>query len=251
MQLAITTFNIACLPKVFSKLDKSPKQRRYDIVSYLINNQSDIYCIQEDFHSSTRKYIKKQMEQYGYFSVFSRGRWGFLPLNGGISIYSKYPIKKYKWIIFKDSMGEDTFGNKGVLYAQISINNKLIDVFGTHLQSEAKWNICKSKVEIQKKQLAQIKECVQNNRSIDSIGNIVMGDFNISSKSEMKNNLFDMFYSNTTLDQNIEEPTVKSGRKLDYIFITPMNLNSSKIYESVYEVTFSDHYPLTIIAEIK
>lgn len=266
--ITVTTFNTACMWKIFSKLEKSPRERQKAIADYLIEKNHDIYCLQEDFTRSVRKYIKRRMSKYGYKCVHSKGRYGFLPLNGGITILSKHEIIESKWKIFNSLIGEDWFGNKGILYCRILYTTKedikILDVFGTHFQATPKLNIFKrSKIETQKKELEDMAKFINSCRKVGTYAYITMGDFNISSKSGMINDLIDTLCTSGTLrsdrtneicsrtiEQDLKVSSTIWGRKLDYIFCTCTSLKQmylTKVKEFTdNSIDFSDHYPVSI-----
>ena len=255
MIVKVTTFNIACMLSIFSKL-RPPKERQEEIANYLIDKHHDIYCLQEDFDNRTRRYIQQKMESFGYNCAHSKGRWGFLLLNGGTTIFSKHPILEINWKTFKNLMGEDWFGNKGILHTKISIEGKIVDVFGTHFQATPKYNCCnQSKVLIQQKELYDMKEFMQKHRSVGTVAIMALGDFNIRGDSEMKTKLFEVLHSQDTFEQDLNTPSAIWKHKIDYVFITPVFDSSTSIKKedefTDSSITFSDHYPVTLSIDIE
>ncbi|GJJ78900.1 hypothetical protein EMPS_11259 [Entomortierella parvispora] len=58
------------------------------------------------------------------------------PVNGGVVIMSKWPIKEKHQFIYKTGCGSDWFSNKGFIYVVLDYNGANLHVFGTHMQSD-------------------------------------------------------------------------------------------------------------------
>ncbi|WP_103866345.1 sphingomyelin phosphodiesterase [Aquimarina sp. I32.4] len=61
-----------------------------------------------------------------------------LVVNGGVRVFSKYPIlNKHQYIFNASGYGTpDYYSNKGAVYVEIEKNNKRYHIVGTHLQAD-------------------------------------------------------------------------------------------------------------------
>jgi endonuclease/exonuclease/phosphatase family metal-dependent hydrolase len=120
--------------RMFNLYEEKKKFRSNEIISWVVENDADIKCIQEFYNkdnSKTFNTISKLSGKSDYryymtplFEGLSNKR-GFL----GVAIFSKHPIVGY---------GDIDFGrrnlNKGV-YADIKINKDTVRIFNVHLHS--------------------------------------------------------------------------------------------------------------------
>ncbi|CAA0141723.1 sphingomyelin phosphodiesterase [Tenacibaculum maritimum] len=102
--------------------------------------------------------------------------------NGGVKIYSKWPIEYDEQLIFKNSLRgtADYLSNKGASYVRINKNGKKFHIIGTHLQAdEAK----KDGSGIRKLQLDELQYWIAQKIKSGKIPSnepiIFAGDFNI------------------------------------------------------------------------
>jgi sphingomyelin phosphodiesterase len=56
--------------------------------------------------------------------------------DGGVAIYSRWPIERKVQYIYADGCGYDWYANKGFAYVRINVNGKRYHVVGTHTQSD-------------------------------------------------------------------------------------------------------------------
>ncbi|EKX74378.1 sphingomyelin/lysocholinephospholipid-phospholipase C, putative [Theileria equi strain WA] len=193
----------------------------------------------------------------------------FHVMNGGICIFSKFPIEEKHAMIFKDSAGTCSFVGKGAILAVINKNGKLISVVGTHFQADV---MC-SRTGIRHKQFLQILQWLNDLFNGKIAGNktyavsrdlpiIMGGDFNSCSVNDaehynkMLNQCKDhnIEFKTTFLD-NKPDPTydtlndfcrlqVNSDYKhiFDYIFVTP----NVKVMEAQKSIRDKLNTPLTL-----
>lgn len=132
----IISWNIACLPRfvvAFSNSNLTSEIYRIDKIKiYLKKICPDIISLQEVFTEYSRNTLTEFLEDNNYNVLLSPKH--NLP-NGGLLIASKYKIITSEYYIYKNSIGEDWFSYKGILYFQIVINDKLINIFNTHNNS--------------------------------------------------------------------------------------------------------------------
>jgi endonuclease/exonuclease/phosphatase family metal-dependent hydrolase len=115
----------------------------------------------------------------GYFPDYHicRGALkGINIMNSGLVILSKFPIIDVQFYLYKQSnpLTFDIFSEKGILSAQIEINNRKIYVMNTHLQSCDFYRYDRYAI----LQLEELKQYITHLRLRDE-KYIVGGDFNI------------------------------------------------------------------------
>lgn len=134
LNLNIFTLNCWGIPIV----SKNRKERIEAIAKYLLNASHNIVCLQEIWSEKDYLYLKKQLQNYLPFShYFYSG-----VLGSGLCVFSKWIIQDvffHQWplngYIHKIHHG-DWFGGKGVGLCRIKCNNRLINVYCTHLHAE-------------------------------------------------------------------------------------------------------------------
>ena len=110
-----------------------PAKRR-DVLDYLRNQNYSIICLQEVFDESSWEILNDTLRPlypyilYDPFKMFLR--WNhFCVINSGLYIASKYPIIRSEFFTFSDAYFEDAACSRGLLIAEIDIqNNKSIIV---------------------------------------------------------------------------------------------------------------------------
>lgn len=111
--LKVATYNVAMFGRETSGF------RALDILAEIRRQKVDILCMQEynDFSGD-----KKNSESYKeYFPYMQKGR-------DDMVIFSRYPIKGHKTILFDDT-------NNSAMWADIEVNGQEIRVFNVHLQT--------------------------------------------------------------------------------------------------------------------
>jgi exonuclease III len=120
-----------------------PKAARVTkITDWFANRDEDVVIFQEVF--SFDQEIKRGMAAAGFchYVTTSKGQTG-----SGLAIYSKFPIDYIDFVDWFDvfGVGESTYAtnaeayaDKGVLYARILKQDRLIHVFDTHTQSNSR-----------------------------------------------------------------------------------------------------------------
>ncbi|XP_046978892.1 putative neutral sphingomyelinase [Vanessa cardui] len=134
LNLKIFTLNCWGIPIV----SKDRKRRIEAIAEYLLNSPHNIVCLQEIWSEKDYLYLKDRLQSYlPYSYYFYSGVVG-----SGLCVFSKWIIQDvffHQWplngYIHKIHHG-DWFGGKGVGLCRIQCNNRLINVYCTHLHAE-------------------------------------------------------------------------------------------------------------------
>ena len=224
--MIVSSFNIQNNIRVY---DKNKSQ---DIYNYLKNNKIDILSLQEVFNKCNKDLISLLNNNYSFVGKF-RYLFNFIfyKKNEKNPIISKYKIlsnKTYHLPSYKSKY------KRILTHALISLDDKLISIYNTHLET--------SDEIIQKKQLDKIYEIISKDNNIK----ILMGDFNLKNNSDLFNE-FTKLLSNLNMNLIIfNEDTFKNNNigEIDHIFIdNKFKLNKKKIIK---DLEISDHYPIMI-----
>lgn len=250
--LTVLSYNIFHLPgiariKQYKEKERSTKQLHVvtEMASVL-----DVIVFQEGFNEQVETHLFNKLENiYPYSTVLvgqycsTGSNWNSISgdcsnsifvVNGGVRIFSKYPINNKKQHVFTHSgFGTaDYYSNKGAAYVEVTKNGKKYHIVGTHLQAD-QGSYNGSSVRL--KQLKEIKNWVDGMHIPVSEPLIYAGDMNVqytdtSSYSSMQSILnSEIVYSfNATTDIGTYSNTNTLVRKeypdyndtLDYILIS-------------------------------
>ena len=102
----------------------------------------DIICLQEVFHNwflDARKNLFEDISKRNGFSYSARSPApkyykGHLT-DAGLLIISRFPILQSEFLPFSDGIMSDQIADKGILYTQIQIKDKILHLFNTHTQA--------------------------------------------------------------------------------------------------------------------
>ena len=175
--LKVLSWNIYMLPRKAVRTGQS--ERAEVIARQLKDTDYDVIVFQEAFDKTARNLLWERLQAtFPYQEGPVNLKGSPFRTNGGVWIISKYPMNKLGEIKYHVSSGSDMFARKGAMIVQLTKNGKTYQVVGTHLQSDDS----ERKSQIRSIQYNQmIAELMQPNR-IDSIPQILCGDFNISKK---------------------------------------------------------------------
>ena len=96
-------------------------------------------------------------------------------MNGGIVVFSKYPIIEQKCLPFDACAGSDCLISKGVVFARIRKDADVISVFGTHLQA---WTTPEG-ARIRERQVIIIREFMNGLSLPEDELTVLAGDLNV------------------------------------------------------------------------
>ena len=154
VEIRVLSLNIACLPTPLGQINKHtlrPNRTRAheiadDIVqwnkSYLAGESKDdeipplVICFQESFDQKAIAILRAHLTLYYPHQLINPGA-GNINVGSGLAIFSTFPIIDSGFVPFKNNMiGEETLANKGVLWAELNINDKqFVTVYNTHLHA--------------------------------------------------------------------------------------------------------------------
>ncbi len=167
--LSLLSWNIQMLPIIKSN-HKAIRARA--IVNQLNQRGYDVVVFQELFQKRSRRIITKGLTQkYPYHTRVLNKKTIAFKTNGGVMLFSKYPIKQVYQIRFKYRSGIDKMSRKGALMAELDVNGKIIQVAGTHLQAFGAQEIMYS-------QYAQLASDLLERHAKQNVPQLICGDFN-------------------------------------------------------------------------
>jgi endonuclease/exonuclease/phosphatase family metal-dependent hydrolase len=168
-EIKIMAWNIFMVPPVVFKSCQS--ERAFLIADYIKNINPDIIVLEETFMKDTRAIIYDKLKQLFPFQSAVTKK-GFLKANSGIWIFSKYPLEKQDFITYKKKKGSDIFARKGATFIELKVNNKKIQIVGTHTQSLPEYK------QTRMVQFQQLKTEMLEKYLTDSVPQFIIGDLN-------------------------------------------------------------------------
>jgi endonuclease/exonuclease/phosphatase family metal-dependent hydrolase len=168
----------------------------------------DVLIINEAFHNSARNTLTGYLNmEYPYYTdvVDESGSTE----DGGVIIYSRWPIEYSEDIVYSNCDAEDCFAAKGAMYVRIDKLGNKYHVFGTHTQAWADAD----NVATRQAQMTQLKNFVDAKNIPTTEAVILGGDFNVEKTANYLNEYGQMF---TIL--NTEEP-IYQGHPFTYDYL--------------------------------
>lgn len=248
--IKISTYNVAAFGRETSSF------KSLDILYEMKTQGVDILCMQEYSDDSGDK---KNSDSYKeYFPYFTRGQQDMI-------IYSRYPIKSHKTIVFEAS-------NNSGMWADIEINGSIIRVFNVHLETTGFNRVLR-----QAEKIRNNGQNIESNRLLASIYNnytlgmiiragqaniianekansehpvIICGDFNDVPYSYVYNTILGNLTDGFTECGSGWMYTYRGNKKarIDYIF-HDKNLRGINYYKK--DISYSDHLPVFMQLELK
>ena len=159
--IKILSYNINYFPWTYKNLDELEK----------IINKYDIICFQElytNLAQNNKLWLEHLSRKYKYNVIYNPKVSFPKVMSSDLAILTKYKINKHEFYLYKNSKSVDKFSNKGILSANIQINDKTLNIYNTHMQA-----YYDKKDYILYPQIKELKAQVKNNF-------ILTGDFNVN-----------------------------------------------------------------------
>lgn len=202
--LNVLSYNIFMLTPPISLSDQGTR------AEYIHQHVSgyDVIIINEAFDNAARATLTTNLSaEYPYYTAVVDEALSFE--DGGVLIYSRWPIELSNHIVYDDCDGDDCLAAKGAMYARINKLGKKYHVFGTHTQA---WPDA-ANVATRQAQMTQMKNFADSYAIPSNEAVIYGGDFNVEKIANYLNEYDDMF---TIL--NTEEPNyLGHGFTYDYL----------------------------------
>lgn len=166
--LSLLSWNIQMLPIIKSN---SKPVRAKAIINQLNLRDYDVIVFQELFQKRSRRIIRNGLvKKYPYHTPVLNKKSIAFKTNGGVMLFSKYPIKNIYEVRYSSRSGIDKMSRKGALMAELEVNGRIIQVAGTHLQAFGAQEIMYD----QYRQLASFLDKYKK----ENTPQIICGDFN-------------------------------------------------------------------------
>lgn len=276
-EIKIINWNVYLLPKIAK--NTAQDERVQLIADYLLNSSEDfdIITLQEVFTKNGYKTLVETLkDKYPYHTGSPIRKW-FKPVNSGLLILSKYPIKETSFYMYSGMAHADRFSSKGVLATTIEIQEGYYaQVATTHLQAQsgAKYE------RIRETEYKYIKKEVIEGFKVSSMPMILTGDFNIDKHYPSEYEKFINFMgletpsfssdeqftvnskTNTLVEPSKDRPLIQEV--LDYTFLLEGEYNEQildsyilrpkgdYIYQdqTITAGSLSDHFPVITIIKL-
>ncbi|KAG0345603.1 hypothetical protein BG004_003484 [Podila humilis] len=289
VELSVMTFNIYFLPELF--FPWAQRTRADMIAASEFIKGHDTLVIEECFDNTACDKLKSNLKkvEYPYFTptVGTRGRgsmsWTSTSgsihglANGGVVIFSKWPIKEAHQCIYKHYCGSDGASDKGFAQVIIDYKGTNLHVYGTHMQSDDRLCFQGMAAKARKQNLDYWYSWMRGSRVPADELIILAGDFNIERRSAESNRL-------VSSDLGLLEPSLYLGHPytldfkdnsiarynggpseyLDYVFVEKnhsacvknITQNVLRIKSPAFSLMtgsfndYSDHFPVHVIIEV-
>ena len=166
----ILSWNIQMLPAIVNNNGKA--KRAKVIVEQLKTHHYDVVVFQELFKKRSRRIITKGLAmEFPYHTQVLNKKSIALKTNGGVMLFSRYPINEVHEIRYTNRTGFDRLSRKGALLAEMNVHGKTIQVVGTHLQAFGS-------TEIMYSQYNQLHNELLKPHTKPDVPQFICGDFN-------------------------------------------------------------------------
>lgn len=249
----IVSYNVKMLPKVCNALSEknqiSQQNRLNYLIEFLKKESFDVVNLQEVFDPKAVTQIKEAlMDHYPYCIKPSKKGIGF---SNGLMVLSKFPIKNTKTIFFQKLKFFDFFASKGAISYHVQIEDQMIGIINTHLQSDY------NPLTASNTRIHQLKDIHQLMLLDVSTSYILAGDFNFQKQSKEYQFMSQLSFFDPIPSKifktfcGMKEDNDLNGIQLDYFFTNQTfiaNYNTwIKIIEGKKnEMPISDHRPLVL-----
>ena len=200
-KIKFLSLNLFLRPPPICSNESDYKDARTRYFSSICMCRYDIICLQEVFSALSnrrKKIIESALEQKFRYIAESPDPPLFSGciLDCGLLILSKHPILETEFFPYSESIHPDRASYKGLLYAKIQIQNTIINVFTTHLQSKHPTTSSKKYLDyrlVRRSQISEISNILsQKVRENESF--VLCGDLNVDGREELKPSPFPVAY---------------------------------------------------------
>lgn len=240
-ELKVLSWNTFLMPSLLKK--SFHDERLPHIKDVLKKSDYDIIMLQEVFTNKSYKLLNKELSRLGYHSTGKPFRSVYKPVNSGLVIFSKFPMKDVEIMLFDELAAEDKFSSKGVLFAKIKLpTGEIVQLATTHFQAKRDEKYQK----IRSTHITQIENAFKT--KIPSKMKVIFGgDFNITENQKEEYDNFKsnfsslglnskrpsgrLLYTSDCIDNSLKKylrPDCDSRKQVDYIFVRNINDGTKK-----------------------
>ena len=173
--LNVMAYNIQMLPFGISGMGQA--NDRADHFPAWLSLWQDVVIFAEAFDGTARSsHLEPAMAAAG-FPYKTDVLNDYFPFNGGIIIFSRWPIETTDMYDFElcGPNSADCFANKGILYARVNKLGKKYHVFGTHMDAGS----APADLEAKNLQMAEMRDFIAAQNIPDNEAVVYGGDFNV------------------------------------------------------------------------
>ena len=185
----VVNYNVQFLPLSFGGTNNG---LRAPLIPPRLDANLDVVVIEEAFDPFVRDQdFVPAMQAQGF--IHDSGILNdYFPWNGGVMIFSRWPIEATDEYDFQlcGPNSADCFANKGIMYAKVNKMGKRYHIFGTHMDAGS----APADIEAKELQYAEMRDFIaaQNIPSYESI--IYCGDFNTRPGTSLYDNMLDSLH---------------------------------------------------------
>lgn len=172
-------YNIQMLP--FGVVGMAQANDRGNLFPAQISPYQDVVMFAEAFDTSPREdHLDPAMESAGFpYKTSILNDPGLIPFpwNGGVIIYSRWPIEAEDEIDFSEcgQASQDCLANKGIKYAKVNKLGKRYHIFGTHMDAGGN----EDDIFARRTSMAEMRDFIADLNIPDGEPVILGGDFNL------------------------------------------------------------------------
>lgn len=161
------------LPKIAVQKNHQSTRTRL-IAQYLKETDYDFIFLQEAFTKYSYRHLVQEISEVYPFNTGSPFRRPLLPVNSGLVIFSKYPLKDTVIYPYYGMREADRFSSKGALVSIATLEDGTeVQLCNTHLQAQKHRGLIRAR-QLRKIQSMVLEQFKQKDKPL-----ILAGDFNI------------------------------------------------------------------------
>lgn len=171
----VLAYNMQMLPFGISGMGQANDRARY--FPQWLSPWQDVVIFEEAFDDNARENRLEPAMATAGFPYKTDILNDYLPFNGGVIIFSRWPIETTDMYDFAlcGPNSADCFANKGILYARINKLGKKYHVLGTHMDAGS----APADLEAKNLQMAEMREMIADQEIPEWEAVVYGGDFNV------------------------------------------------------------------------
>src|ERR1043165_1044424 len=233
--LRILSYNVKMLPAIIvTREHHAPFKRARMIPAHLLEENADVMVLQEAFSPRANRIMRRAMKKVYPYVVGPVNRKAGFKINGGVVVYSKYPMKKLGEVQYSQCEDFDCLARKGALLVEITDSNHVYQIAGTHLNGGGS-------LELKTSQYNEMGALMKQ-YSRPGVPQFAVGDYNTSNfdtayyqsmvkclDAEDGPVTGELFCTNDHLNNDMERYDPKEQNIIDYILYRPNGIKPQQI----------------------
>lgn len=182
-EIRILDWNIRMLPRLVFRERIGTMKRARRIPEEITKDSPDIIVFEEGFDVRARRILKRRLhEEYPYKIGPLNNKFFRLKTNGGVLMYSKYPLTLLEQIKYNECDRENCLSRKGAMLVETTINGHTFQVMGTHMNAGGS-------EELKKSQILQVLGLIRRHQK-QGVPQFLCGDYNIHNDEKGGHDLY-------------------------------------------------------------